>query len=90
MTEPRDIKIKRLIMRSIRRGIKEMDIILSAFSETELNGLDDAGLDLYDALLSENDHDIYQWITAQRPTPDVYLALITHISAGAKGLTRPL
>ena len=29
MNEPREVKIKRLKMRSMRRGIKEMDLILS-------------------------------------------------------------
>jgi len=89
MTEPRDVKIKRLAMRSMRRGIKEMDLILTAFADNALGGMDDAELDLYDALLSENDHDLYQWVTAQTPTPDTYLALITRISSGARGLTRP-
>ncbi len=89
MTEPRETAIKRLRMRSMRRGIKEMDLILSAFADTALAGMDAAGLTHYDDLLEENDHDIYGWISGQFPTPENYLALVTQIAAGAKGVTRP-
>jgi len=80
MTEPRDHKIKRLAMRSMRRGIKEMDIILSAFATDNLEKFSDPELDHYDALLSENDHDLYQWVSGQTETPPEYLQLMTDIA----------
>lgn len=64
----------------MRRGIKEMDIILGRFAESGLKALDAAGLDLYDALLSENDHDLYQWVTGQSAAPPQYAALIDRIA----------
>lgn len=90
MTETRDIMIKRLRMRSMRRGIKEMDLILKAFSDQNLDSFSDEGLVLYDQLLSENDHDIYGWIGGQFPTPEAYLELVLQISKGAEGVTRPV
>ncbi|MFK7837963.1 MAG: succinate dehydrogenase assembly factor 2 [Sulfitobacter sp.] len=66
-------------MRSMRRGIKEMDLILSAYAEAHLAQMDDAALDLYDMLLNENDHDLYQWVTAQSLAPDHYAALVADI-----------
>ena len=45
MTETRETRIKRLRMRSWRRGIKEMDLILGGFADAELAGLDAATLD---------------------------------------------
>ncbi len=81
--------IKRLRMRSMRRGIKEMDLILQGFADAHLAGLSDADLTLYDALLSENDHDIYGWIGGQFATPEAYLDLVSRIAAGADGVTRP-
>lgn len=81
LAEDPDARLKRLRMRSIRRGIKEMDIILGGFSEHALTCMSAADLDLYDLLLSENDHDLYQWISGQQPTPDRYLDLITRIAA---------
>lgn len=81
IAEPRETRIKRLAMRSMRRGIKEMDLILSAYAGAHLAGLDEAGLDLYDALLEENDHDLYQWITGQQPAPAPYAGLVAEIQA---------
>ena len=44
MTESRESRIERLAMRSWRRGIKEMDLILGGFADAELAGLDAATL----------------------------------------------
>ncbi|MCF2870090.1 succinate dehydrogenase assembly factor 2 [Octadecabacter sp. G9-8] len=89
MTEPLDVMRKRLHMRSIRRGIKEMDLILMAFSKARLAGLDAAQLTTYDALLSENDHDLYQWVSLQTAEPDHYVELMDMIREGAVGITKP-
>ena len=80
MTETRENRIKRMKMRSMRRGIKEMDLILSAYAERNLDAMDEAGLDLYDALLHENDQDLYQWVTGQVNTPEPFADLIAEIS----------
>jgi antitoxin CptB len=89
MTETREAMVKRMRMRSMRRGIKEMDLILSAFSDVHLAEMTDPELALYDALLAENDHDIYGWIGGQIAVPETYTALIAQIAKGAHGVTRP-
>ncbi len=89
MTEDRPTRIKRLAMRSMRRGIKEMDLILSAFAAGHLDNMTAQDLDLYDALLSENDHDIYGWILGTHAVPGPYAAMIARIAAGAEGVVRP-
>jgi antitoxin CptB len=71
-------------MRSWRRGTKEMDLILGAFAEARLAGLDEATLRLYDALLSENDHDLYQWVAGAAPAPARFAALIGEIADAAR------
>ena len=78
--EPREHTIKRLHMRSMRRGIKEMDLILSAYAQAELAGMSDARLALYDSLLSENDQDLYQWVTGQTAAPEPFADMISDIS----------
>ena len=83
MSEKPENRIKRLKMRSWRRGIKEMDLVLGPYSDTQLTGLSEAQILLYDALLEENDHDLYGWIAGHIPTPDTYLDLITRISKHA-------
>ena len=79
MAELHEHRIKRLKMRSMRRGIKEMDLILQRFADRHLDSMDDAGLGRYDAMLSENDHDLYQWVTGQVAPPDTYAELIRAI-----------
>ena len=78
--EPREHRVKRLYMRSIRRGIKEMDILLMRFADAELAGMNDAQLDLYDMLLLENDQDLLVWVTGQAPAPDRFQDLIARIA----------
>lgn len=81
MTETHEHRLKRMKMRSMRRGIKEMDIILSHYADHKLAGMDEAALDLYDALLHENDQDLYQWVSGQVPAPDRFSALMADIAA---------
>jgi len=78
--ELREHRIKRLKMRSMRRGIKEMDLILSAYADRNLETMDATHLDLYDALLHENDQDLYQWVTGQAAAPEPYGNMIHDIS----------
>ncbi|MEM6759384.1 MAG: succinate dehydrogenase assembly factor 2 [Pseudomonadota bacterium] len=80
MSEPREHAIKRMHMRSMRRGIKEMDLILSAYARAELDSMSDQDLALYDALLNENDQDLYTWVTGQVPAPREYSQMIASIS----------
>ena len=80
MTETHENRLKRMQMRSMRRGIKEMDIILSRYAEENLVSMSAEDLDLYDALLHENDQDLYQWVTGQVAAPAQFAALITRIS----------
>jgi antitoxin CptB len=80
-----DVRLKRLRIRSWRRGIKEMDLILGAFCDEELAGLPDEEVVLYEALLSENDHDLYGWVTGRSEPPAHFKALIARIATHARG-----
>ncbi|WP_171098238.1 MULTISPECIES: succinate dehydrogenase assembly factor 2 [unclassified Ruegeria] len=80
MSETRENRIKRMQMRSMRRGIKEMDLILAAYADRNLAAMDDAALDLYDQLLLENDQDLYQWVTGQAAPPQALADLISDIA----------
>lgn len=73
-------RLKRLRMRSMRRGIKEMDLILSAYADAHLAQMDGPTLDNYDALLNENDQDLYRWVTGQEAPPERFSDLISNIS----------
>lgn len=80
MSEPRAYKVKRLKMRAMRRGIKEMDLILTAFADAKLDGMDDEGLSRFDALLEENDQDLYQWVTGQKEAPSAHADLLRDVA----------
>ena len=67
----------------MRRGIKEMDIILSLYAETRLAAMDDGALGTYESLLSENDQDLYQWVTGQVAPPPRFADLVHDISGVA-------
>lgn len=58
-------RLRRLRMRSWRRGMKEMDLILGAFADGPLADLSEPMLADYEVLMSENDQDLYLWITAR-------------------------
>jgi antitoxin CptB len=79
LTEAHEHRLKRLKMRSMRRGIKEMDLILERYADNNLPRMDAARLDHYEALLDESDHDLYQWVTEQVVAPAPYGDLIADI-----------
>ena len=82
--ETAEARLKRMGMRSWRRGTKEMDLILGPYGDAHLAGMDDARLALYDRLLGENDQDLLPWVLGQNPAPADYADLIAEIGAFAR------
>lgn len=73
MTDPHHLK--RLHYRSAHRGNKEMDIVFGRFTDKGLERLEPEMLALFEALLDENDVDIWNWLTGQ-DAPEKYLPLL--------------
>lgn len=69
MTEMAELRLKRMTMRSWRRGTKEMDLILGPFAEARLAALSPSDLDTYEILLEENDQDLIGYVLGQTPPP---------------------
>ncbi len=84
MAETAEARLKRMHMRSWRRGTKEMDLILGPFADARLHSLDEAALATYDALLAENDQDLIRWMMAQDAPPARFAALVAEISGFAR------
>ena len=81
MTETREIRLKRLKIRSWRRGTKEMDMLLGPFADGALPDLAEPDLAAYEAMLEENDQDLYAWVSGRdRPTA-AHAGLIARIAA---------
>ncbi len=68
-TEAEDIRRKKLIFRAWHRGTRESDLLLGRFAEAHVPGFDSGQLDQFEALLTENDPDIYDWLTERQAAP---------------------
>ena len=79
MSVTREHRLKRLKIRSWRRGTKEMDLILGRFWDREGESLAEAELEAYEALLGENDQDLYQWLSGQANAPEMHQEIIARI-----------
>lgn len=82
--ETQEARLKRMTMRSWRRGTKEMDLILGPYSDGNLARMDDAALTLYDQLLEENDQDLYAMILGQQDCPPHLATLLGEIGQFAR------
>ena len=93
MHETAEARLKRLSMRSWRRGTKEMDLILGPYSDAHLAGMDAADLALYDRLLNENDQDLITWVLGQPDLPTApptdLCPLVVRIAAFARSRMAP-
>lgn len=69
MTEPIEIRRKRLIHRSRYTGMKETDILLGRFAERHVPTFDSELLDQYERLLQAPDPSIFSWATGQEAVP---------------------
>lgn len=63
------IRLARARFRAWRRGFREADLILGPFAEAEGPCLDTAELTAFEALLDQDDHQLYAWILGDAPTP---------------------
>lgn len=84
MTETAEARLKRMSMRSWRRGTKEMDLVLGPWSDAHLAGLSADRLDLYEQLLAENDQDLMAWIFGNAAAPAHLADFLAEITAFAR------
>ncbi|MDB5410156.1 MAG: hypothetical protein JWL84_5068 [Rhodospirillales bacterium] len=64
-----DTRRKRLLFRSWHRGTKETDLLLGSFAERYIADFSKDQLDHYEALLENEDGDLYDWITGRAAVP---------------------
>ena len=74
-----EIVRKKLSIRSWRRGTKELDLILGRFSDENIAKLQISELDLYEQLLSNDDHLIYGWLFEKEESPKIFKILVEKI-----------
>ena len=67
-----DVRRRKALFRSWHRGIREMDLVLGRFADSEIEGLSDAELEDYEALMEVPDRDVFSWLTGEVETPENY------------------
>lgn len=85
MNETNEARLKRMAMRSWRRGMKEMDLILGPYADAHLAEMSEDRLIVFDKLLEENDQDLLPWVLGQHPAPAYLSDLILEIGSYARG-----
>jgi len=68
--EDRNTRLKRLKLRSWRRGMKEMDLILGEFADKHLEKLSAEELDAHEQLMDQPDQDLYAWMSGAQSVPE--------------------
>ena len=65
-----DPRRRRTLFRAWHRGIREMDLIFGQFADNELAGLSEGDLNEFEAILSEDDNDLFKWICGEQDLPE--------------------
>ncbi|MBC6443405.1 MAG: succinate dehydrogenase assembly factor 2 [Rhodobacteraceae bacterium] len=85
MDDTRTTRLRRLRLRSQRRGTREMDLILGGYANACMEDPDDADLVAYEELLAEIDQDLYAWVSGAKDAPPRHRSAIhkirTYLSA---------
>merc|ERR1711879_485999 len=78
--EEREIKAKRLLWQSRKRGISENDLLLSTWFKENEPSLTSEELDIYSNLINSdvNEWDLLYWISKTKPVPEEYDTSVMH------------
>jgi antitoxin CptB len=76
-----DVRLKRLRFRAWHRGFREADLILGPFADSHAQHLEPDQLDMFERLLEQHDHDIYDWIAGRAQPPRDFAELILLLQA---------
>lgn len=77
----RNGRMRRLQIRSWRRGTREMDIVLGGFFNRFGPELDDELLTMFEAMLERDDPEINAWILGTEVAPAKFKSLLSVITA---------
>ena len=57
-----------------RRGMRELDVLLTRFIDQRFNSLSNEAQDDFERLLEQSDIDLYRWLTGRSLAPDASFA----------------
>lgn len=72
MSDSLEIKRRKLRFRGLRRGTRESDLVIGGFAAKHLADLTPDQLDLFEALLDENDQDVLSWVIEMTAPPAAF------------------
>lgn len=64
-----DARRRRLLFRAWHRGMREMDLLMGRFADSELAGLTDAEVGELEQLMEAPDRDVFGWLTGEFEVP---------------------
>jgi antitoxin CptB len=76
--EDLDVRRRRLRFRAWHRGTREMDLLLGRFADTEISGLNEQDIGVFEALIEVPDPDLYNWILGAEEPPALYDTPLLH------------
>ena len=72
MTQPLDVRRRRILFRAWHRGMRELDLIMGRFADRQLASLADGEVDDLEQLMEVPDRDVLSWLTGEQATPANY------------------
>ena len=63
------VRRRRLKFRAWHRGMREVDLLLGRFADASVDGMDEAGLADFEALLDTPDPQVLAWVTGEETVP---------------------
>ncbi len=67
--DPAEALRRKLGFRAWHRGTREADLLIGSFADRHLADFGAPELAQFERLLAENDPDLYDWMTGQKPVP---------------------
>ncbi|HZP20500.1 MAG TPA: succinate dehydrogenase assembly factor 2 [Bauldia sp.] len=64
-----EVRRKRIRFRAWHRGMREVDLLLGRYADACIEGMDEAGVAGFEALLNVPDPDLLGWITGECAVP---------------------
>jgi antitoxin CptB len=75
-----DARRRRLLFRSWRRGMREMDLVLGRFADSQIGALSDAELDEFDTWLEIPDQRMFAYVNgSETPPAEIATALFKRL-----------
>ena len=78
------VRLKKIRIRSWRRGTKELDLMLGNFADRNLEFFSKKELDYYEMILGIDDYTLYDWLLGTLEAPKKFRPIINQIISDYK------